>query len=152
MSVEVCRGFVPQPCFSYTNCTLSGFIHNWTEYCCQPESVRSTRTPMLSVIGFVGITGIVCNMVTIFSFLYLYFFHQRIKTKFGQDFKSITDDPVFFLILNLSVCDLLYCVVGLPSYWDMYYYGYYPYSESMCKYTVFIRDSLGNHRICIRCQ
>ena len=136
---------MPQPCISYTNCTMSGFIHNWTEYCCQPESVKSTRTVILSVIGFVGITGTVCNIITISSFFYLYFFNQRIKRKFGQDFKSITEDPVFFLILHLSICDLLYCVFGLPTYWDVYYYGYYPHSESMCRYAAFFRNSLGEN-------
>eukprot|EP00092_Neocalanus_flemingeri_P012153 GFUD01013101.1.p1 GENE.GFUD01013101.1~~GFUD01013101.1.p1 ORF type:complete len:379 (-),score=55.89 GFUD01013101.1:514-1557(-) len=120
---------------------MSGFITNWTEFCCQPLSVRNTRAVMLSVIGIVGIIGTVCNIITISTFLYLYFFPQRIRKQFGQEFAMIKD-PVFFLILHLSFCDLLYCIIGLPSYWSVYYYGYYPYSEAMCKYSAFFRNTL----------
>ena len=55
----------------------------------------------------------------------------------------MTKDPVLFLILHLSFCDLLYCIFGLPTYWDVYYHGYYPYSEDMCKYSAFFRNMLG---------
>eukprot|EP00092_Neocalanus_flemingeri_P002879 GFUD01003078.1.p1 GENE.GFUD01003078.1~~GFUD01003078.1.p1 ORF type:complete len:322 (+),score=42.73 GFUD01003078.1:112-966(+) len=51
----------------------------------------------------------------------------------------MVSDPVFFLILHLSFCDLLYCLIGLPSYWSVYYYGYYPFSEELCKYFGFFR-------------
>ena len=55
----------------------------------------------------------------------------------------MTKDPAVFLIVHLSVCDLLYCVSGLPTYWDVYYNGYYPYSHAMCKYTAFFRNTIG---------
>ena len=143
-TASICEDFQPQPCVSYTNCTMSDFIMNWTEHCCQPEAVKDSRIAMLIVIGFVGIAGTICNILTISSFCYVYFFHSRIKRKFGQEFKMITDDPVFFLILHLSFCDFLYCVFGLPTYWDVYYFGYYPYSEQMCIYAAFFRNTLGN--------
>ena len=139
---SVCAGFVPQPCISYANCKASGFIANWTEFCCQPQKVKENQYWMLSVIAVVGIVGTVCNIIAIFTFLYLYVFPERIKKKFGQEF-SMTKDPVFFLILHLSVCDLLYCISGLPTYWDVYYYGFYPYSEDMCKYFGFLRNFIG---------
>ena len=145
-SADICGGFIPQPCISYTNCTMSGFISNWTEFCCQPTSVKDTRAVMLSVIGIVGIIGTVCNIITISTFIYLYFFPQRIKQKFGQEFAMITNDPAFLLILHLSFCDLLYCISGLPTYWSVYYYGYYPYSEAMCKYSAVFRNTLGNRQ------
>eukprot|EP00092_Neocalanus_flemingeri_P021312 GFUD01023099.1.p1 GENE.GFUD01023099.1~~GFUD01023099.1.p1 ORF type:complete len:371 (-),score=49.39 GFUD01023099.1:60-1172(-) len=140
-SDKICDGFVPQTCTSYTNCTGSGFISNWTEFCCQPESVKSTRYWMLSIIGTVGSLGTVCNILTISTFMYLYFFPQRIKKKFGEEF-FMSKDPAFFLILHLSFCDLLYCVCGLPTFWDVYYNGYYPYSEEMCKYGAFFRNTI----------
>ena len=139
----VCAGFVPNPCISYTNCTGSSFIPNWTEICCQPQSVKNTRYWMLFVIGAVGSIGTVCNIITISTFIYLYCFPERIKRKFGQEF-SMVRDPVFFLILHLSFCDLLYCVIGLPSFWMVYYHGYFPYSEEMCKYFGFFRKLIGN--------
>ena len=138
---DVCRGFVPQPCISYTNCTMTGFIPNWTEFCCQPTPVKNTRELMLSVLGVVGIIGTICNIIAISTFLYIYFFPQRIRRKFNQEF-TMTQDPVFFFILHLSVCDLLHCVIGLPTYWSVYYYGYYPYSMDVCKYMAFFRNSI----------
>ena len=138
-----CDGFVPDPCTSYTNCTGSGYVSNWTEFCCQPQRVRNTKYWMLSVIGIVGIIGTICNIITISTFVYLYCFAERIKRKFSQEF-TMTSDPVFFLILHLSFCDLIYCVIGLPSYWSVYFYGYYPYSEQMCKYLASLRNFIGN--------
>ena len=139
---SVCDGFVPDPCFSYTNCTGSDYVSNWTEFCCQPQAVKNTRIWMLFVIGVVGMVGTVCNIITISTFTYLYCFANRIKRQFNQEF-TMTSDPVFFLILHLSLCDLLYCVIGLPSYWSVYFYGYYRYSEMMCKYFGFFRKCLG---------
>ena len=138
-----CEGFDPDPCLSYSNCTQSDYIGNWTEICCQPEEVKDSRYFMLSVIGGVATVGAVCNFITISTFIYLYCFPERIKKKFCQEF-SMIKDPVFFLILNLSICDFLYCVIGLPSYWIIYYYGYFPFSERMCKYFGFFRKLIGD--------
>ena len=96
---------------------------------------------MLSIIGMVGVVGTFCNILTISTFGYLYFFPVRIKEKFGQEF-AMTKDPVFLLILHLSFCDLLYCVSGLPTYWDVYYHGYYPHSHAMCQYSAFFRNTI----------
>ena len=138
---DECEGFVPQPCISYINCTMTEFRPNWTEFCCQPTSVRNTRSFMLSVLGIVIFTGTVCNIITILTFFYLYFFPQRIKRKFNQEF-TMTEDPVFLLILHLSICDFLHCIAGLPTYWSVYYYGYFPYSDNMCKYSAFFRNTI----------
>ena len=137
----MCDGFVPQSCTPFINCTGSEFISNWTEFCCQPEAVKNTRYWMLSIIGMVGVVGTFCNILTICTFGYLYFFPVRIKKKFGQEF-AMTKDPVFLLILHLSLCDLLYCLSGLPTYWDVYYHGYYPYSHAMCQYSAFFRNTI----------
>ena len=141
-SGNLCNEFVPQSCTSFINCTGSEFISNWTDACCQPEGVRSTRYWMLSIVGTIGIVGTLCNILTISTFMYLYVFPERIKRKFGREY-SMTKDPAFLLILHLSFCDLLYCVSGLPTYWDVYYNGYYPHSHAMCKYTAFFRNTIG---------
>ena len=139
---EVCLGFVADPYNSYSNCTGSGFISNWTEFCCQPLAVQEMRYLMLPVIGVVGIVGVICNIITIITFIYLCCFQERIKMKFGHEF-SMVRDPVFYLILHLSVCDLLFCICGLPSYWIVYYYGYFPLSEDICKFSAFVRNIIG---------
>ena len=139
-----CTGFFPDPCISYTNCTGSGFVENWTESCCQPQAIRDTRLLYLIVIGCVGIVGTVCNVITVFTFIYLYCFGNRIKRNFNQNFAGITEDPVFFLILHLSICDLFYCIIGLPSHWIVYYNGYFPYYDWMCSYSAFFRHFIGN--------
>ena len=141
---EVCTGFIPNPSISYTNCTMSWFISNWTECCCQPIVVKNTKFLILSIISILGIIGTVCNIISISSFLYLYSFPERIRIKFGQEFSMLTKDPVFLIILHLSFCNLLYCIGCLPSYWIEYYYGYYPYSQAMCKFSAFFRISIGN--------
>ena len=140
---RVCSGFVPEPSFSYTNCTGSGFIPNWTEFCCQPLAVRDFQYPMLSLIGVVGIGGVVCNTITILTFIYLCCCKERIRRKFGHDF-SMVKDPVFYLILHLSFCDLLFCIFGLPSYWIVYYNGYFPFSDNICKFSAFFRNIIGS--------
>ena len=35
-------------------------------------------------------------------------------------------------MLNLSVGDLLYCVIGLPVFISTYSHGFLPHSESFC--------------------
>ena len=131
-----------ESCTSFIDCTGSNFIPNWTEICCQPESVKSVRFIVLPIIGIVGVIGIISNLITISTFLYLYFFQKRIKTVFKQEF-SIVKDPIFFFLLHLSVCDLLYCFIGLPTYWDVFFYGYYPYSHKMCMYFASARNTIG---------
>ena len=133
-----CAGFVPDPCISYTNCTGSGFVENWTELCCQPQSIQETKYFYLAVIGCIELVGTICNIITVFTFIYLYWFPERIKIKYNQDF-AMTKDPVFLLISHLSFCDLLYCIIGLSSYWSVYYYGFFPYSARLCMYSAFFR-------------
>ena len=144
MTNSNCSGFVPDPCVDYPNCTGSGFIPGWTEQCCQPESVKNTREVMLSVIGVVFIVGTICNVITIITFIYLCCFPERIRRKFGQEFTMLVKDPVFYLIFHLSICDLLCCIFGLPSYWIVHYDGYFPYSQEMCKLSAFVRNVLGS--------
>ena len=130
---------------SYTNCTSDAFVPNWTELCCQPEVVKDWQNIYVTAMSFFIILGSLSNMTTILSFLYLLIFFKRIQRIFSQTF-SMTKDPVFFLILNLSVCDLLYCTVGLVPHWLVYYYQYFPLSNTLCKYTAVIRTIAGKKK------
>ena len=122
---------------------MSNFIENWTDVCCQPESVKSTRTAMLCVIGTVALLGTLCNLFNMSTFSYLLIFKNRIRRKFGQDFSMIVEDPVFYFFFNLSLCDFLYCTTGLPTYWGVYYYGYFPASDVLCRFSAFFRNTVG---------
>ena len=124
---DVCENFVPQLCISNIS---TGFMSNCTEFCCQPLPVRNASVYMLSIIGIVGIIGTIFNIMTICTFLYLYYFPLRIKRKFNQEF-TMTEDPVLFLILHLSLCDLLHCIFGPPTFWIVYYHGHFPYSDGL---------------------
>ena len=132
---------------SYTNCTIDEFDPNWTELCCQRKAVKDLQIINVTMMSFFIMLGSLSNMATIFSFLYLLIFFKRIQRIFSQTF-SITKDPVFFLILNLSVCDLIYCTVGLAPHWLVYYYQYFPLSNTLCKYTAVIRTIAGKKISC----
>ena len=130
-------------CVSFTNCTQSQFIVSWTEGCCQPKPLQDLRILILFFIGTIGIVGVICNAVTLSTFFYLFICNKRIKLLYNQDFDSITQDPVFFFIFNLLTCDFLYCLIGLYFIWISHFYGYFPHSLEMCKYTAFARYCLG---------
>ena len=38
-------------CLSWANCTSTGYIANWTEQNCQPESVKRSKDLMLTSLG-----------------------------------------------------------------------------------------------------
>lgn len=127
-------------CVPFENCTGSHFHPNWTDSdSCQPKVVRDVRELMLTSTGLVCFIGITVNTLTLMTFLYLHIFHDRIKKRFGQDFTMIRD-PLVVLLAHLCFCDLLYCFIGLPSYWLVYYYGYWPGSHQSCSYIAFTRD------------
>ena len=127
---DICEGIIPQPCFSYINCTTTGFKANWTEFCCQPIQVKETKVVMLSILGIVGTIGIIFNGMTIITFLYMYCFPQRIKVKFNQEF-TITQD-------------FIHCIFGLPTFWTVYNNGYFPYSIKAWKYSALFTNSIAD--------
>ena len=107
----------PQRCFNYENCTGSSFVPNWTEQFCVPQSVQEIRNVSLSVIGVVGIIGVAANVIVLSAFLYVISCKTRLTRRFiGREFTYMRQ-PIFVLICHLSICDLLYCLVGLPTYW-----------------------------------
>ena len=82
-----------------------------------PASVAGFRSLYLPVIGAVEAIGIVANSLVLLSFLYVITCHKRIMRKFGRTRPAFMGQPIFILVCHLSICDLLYCLVGLPSYW-----------------------------------
>ena len=111
LGMDLCQDFSPEPCETYPECTEDNFISNWTEFCCQPEDVKATREAMLSVIGIVFVSGSICSLFTLSTFIYLSCLPERIQQKFGQEFTMIRD-PVFYLIMHLNFSDFLYCIFG----------------------------------------
>ena len=107
----------PQRCFNYENCTGSNYIPNWTENHCVPQSVQEIRDVSLSVIGVVGIIGVAANVIVLSAFLYVISCKTGLSRRFISREFSYMRQPIFVLICHLSVCDLLYCLVGLSSYW-----------------------------------
>jgi len=137
---DQCPGISTDQFNSYTNCTGSGEINlTLQRHCCLPSDVRSMGLLYTSFVGIIDITGIVCNIFTIITFGYLCCFTERIKNKYNHYF-SMVQDPVFYFILHLSVCDLLFCIFGIPSYWVIYFYGYFPFPENACKISTFVRN------------
>lgn len=128
-------------CLSWANCTSTGYIANWTEQNCQPESVKRSKDLMLTSLGIVGIAGFSLNVLVLSTFLYLYFCKNRIRRKFNREF-SLTSNPLIVLFSHLCFCDLLYACVGVPSYVMVYAYGYFPLSHDFCRTIVFFRDSI----------
>ena len=97
--------------------TGSGYIRNWSEIHCVPTSVSDFRSLWLSVIGAVETIGILANTLVLLSFLYVITCTKRIRRKFGRTRLTYMRQPIFILVCHLSTCDLLYCLVGLPTYW-----------------------------------
>ena len=57
-------------CLSWANCTSTGYIANWTEQNCQPESVKRYKDLMLTSLG---------NTMRFVWYLLAFWFNQIIK-------------------------------------------------------------------------
>merc|ERR1712107_300037 len=136
------EAFAPLQCTAYPNCTSSDYVQGWSEENCIPSSIKNIRLVSLSIIGIVGIVGVIANATVLSSFLYVNIFKERIRKIFGRDRFSYMNEPIFLLICHLSFCDLLYCLIGLPSYWFIYYNGYFPWSHNACKGIAFMSNSI----------
>ena len=108
--------FKPVKCEVYINCTATDYIPGWSEQCV-PESVKEVKDVSLVVFAIVEIIGIVLNTIVIAAFLYVLTCQRRIRQKFLRDEFTLTRKPLFVLFCHLSICDLLYCIFGLPTYW-----------------------------------
>ena len=64
------------------------------------------------------------NLLTLISVPYAYY---KYRSSFPHLWNSVT-----LLMLHLSICDILYIIIGVPTYVVVYIYGYFPYNEWMC--------------------
>ena len=80
---------------------------------------------MVFLIGFFG------NLVTIATIIFARRNHPQEFTIFSH-----SSTP---LLIHLGICDILYCVVGLPSFAIIFHAGYFPFPELSCKLVAIAR-------------
>lgn len=78
------------------------------------------------------VIGILGNGTTLIAVPYAYF-------RYRDDYVSMWS-PVTFLMLHLSFCDLLYAILGLPSFLLIYSYGYFPLGNRLCWLQGWVRN------------
>ena len=129
-------------CVSATSCTTDVDHHDRDS--CQPQSLKDYKTVAIINIVLIIIIGGLGNLLTIVSiclcrlrylhghkynsiclFYLVYLF--RHKKKYNHLWNSTT-----VLMLNLSIGDFLYCILGLPVFISVYSHGFLPHSESFC--------------------
>ena len=66
------------------------------------------------------------NLLTLLAILHC---RLRHRARFGHLWTGTT-----VLQLHLSLCDLLYCVLGLPVFISVYHHGFLPNSEEFCRF------------------
>ena len=111
-------------CDSWVNCTSS--VATLDRSHCQPEDIKqdSMRLPVLANLATVMTIGGVGNTLTLLAIPYCYVMHK-------ERFKAIWNMTTV-LMLHLSFCDLMYCLFGLPIFFELYYKGFFDHSAQMC--------------------
>lgn len=99
---------------------------------CQDERVRENRGYFVANSALVILVGTSTNLFNLISFIYVYF------TSPGT-FPWMSERRVL-LLLHLSVCDLLYCLVGLPPFVSIFSNGFFSGSSSLCSFTAALRN------------
>ena len=75
--------------------------------------------------------GIVGNTLTIATVV-------NAKKNHSQEFHIFSHSSTP-LLLHLAVCDILYYVVGIPSFFFIFRAGYFPLSEIFCRIVAMAR-------------
>jgi hypothetical protein len=94
-------------CQKARDCTNSGSKSSeWRSDNCVPDSINSSKTIFIVNIVLVIIIGTIGNLLTLLAVPYarLYYSHR---------FPRLSS-PLTVLLLHLALCDLLYCLLGLP--------------------------------------
>jgi len=117
-------------CVSATGCTLDGYQEDIES--CLPQVVKNYKVLAIINIVMIIIVGGFGNLLTIVAICVARIRH---KIKFEHLWNSTT-----ILMLNLSLCDLLYCVLGLPVFISIYYNEYLPESDLFCRYSAMLRN------------
>ena len=116
-------------CKSARNCT-SDAEEGISQAHCQPDSLkkRSTKIPAIINIVLIIIVGGMGNLLTLISISSALIIHR-------ENFPNLWNSTTI-LMLHLSLCDMLYCTLGLPVFISVYYHGFLPHSETFCRYNL----------------
>ena len=106
-----CLGYVPDPYISYSNCTESEFISNWTELCYQPLALREMLYLILPVIGVVGIVGVVSIISSPSSPSFIFAASKR-ESRQSLVMSSVWREIQCFISSFTSV-SVIYCFVSV---------------------------------------
>jgi len=120
-------------CVPSTGCTLDGFdgFQEDRDHCV-PQIAKDYKVLVISNIILVIIFGGFGNLFNIIAICVARFRHRK---KFEHLWNSTT-----ILMLNLSLCDLLFCFLGLPVFISIYYHGYLPQTDLFCWYSAMLRN------------
>ncbi|XP_023331362.1 uncharacterized protein LOC111703610 isoform X1 [Eurytemora carolleeae] len=104
---------------------------------CTPEFMKDSwfKSIYLSNIFIIIAIGGIGNLLTLLSVPYVFVRYPVTRYKFPW-----LQNPMTILILHLSLCDFLYCTLGLPFITLPTLYGYFPYSKRVCRLTSLLRN------------
>jgi len=104
---------------------------------CFPEFLEENRFIFITNLIVIMIIGGLGNILNLSSVPYCLI---RYKQELSQEFPSLCLNSVIMLMLHLSFCDLLYCLIGLPPVLMVYMEMGLPYSALACKILANVRN------------
>ena len=84
---------------------------------CLADSIKEHRTAFLANIIIIMVVGCIGNLLTLAALPYAWLYH---RAKFPTLYT-----PIAVLIVHLSLCDLLYCILGLSLQVSILANGYF---------------------------
>ena len=116
-------------CESASHCT-SDSLSVLDRDSCQPAVLRESSTRVLLLLNIISVIdlGGCGNLLTLAAIIHCRVRHQA---RFVHLWTGTT-----ILQLHLSLCDLLYCLLGLPVFISVYHHGFLPNSEAFCRFVI----------------
>ena len=126
----------------------------WKQENCVPKSIRDSRVSFVFNLAIVFIVGLVGNILTLAAFPYAWIYYRNSfpgvftlsvifsnliittltisKITFTTTSFALTNSlicikvpsSITVLILHLALCDLLYCMIGMPNQMSIYTNSY----------------------------
>ena len=93
-----------------------------------------TKRYLLVVLSILSSLGVCINLLTLTAIPY-------VRWRYRSEF-SILQAPAVLLVLHLSFCNLLYCIIGLPHFFQSIKWGYFPYGRDVCFWMALFRNFL----------
>jgi len=123
-------------CLNAFRCTSSDSTTNvtWKQENCVPKSIRDSRVSFIFNLAIIFIVGLIGNILTLAAFPYAWIYY---RSSFPGVPSSIT-----VLILHLALCDLLYCIIGMPNQMSIYTNSYLKGSSTSCSWVAWSRNSI----------